>query len=357
MALPFIIWGAAAAAAALGAKKAYDGYEKKSQAEDILEDARHLYKRHKESFDKTESDMLKSLDNYGYTKLSIGKDFGEFERIVKDLIPRLKEDQKKALNIGIPQHSINKIQDLSISAVGYLGTMTGAGAVGVAAGFATYGGVMTLGAASTGTAITSLSGAAAYNATMAALGGGSLATGGLGMAGGSLVLGTAVAAPILLIAGWAYNSHAEKAFDSACQTTLEVDSAVEKMTSAESRLNEIKEYVDRLNLHVREICAVFVNHYFEPLKFMHAESIKGQANNVADDILRLVMDGYELAAIITDIVTKPLFKPVIQENGEIVITDGVIQEQTDSNGMKMLNKEVLDEELRVSATKFKKFSI
>lgn len=319
--------------------------KKKSQAEDILEDARHLYKRHKESFDKTESDMLKSLDNYGYTKLSIGKDFGEFERIVKDLIPRLKEDQKKALNIGIPQHSINKIQDLSISAVGYLGTMTGAGAVGVAAGFATYGGVMTLGAASTGTAITSLSGAAAYNATMAALG------------GGSLVLGTAVAAPILLIAGWAYNSHAEKAFDSACQTTLEVDSAVEKMTSAESRLNEIKEYVDRLNLHVREICAVFVNHYFEPLKFMHAESIKGQANNVADDILRLVMDGYELAAIITDIVTKPLFKPVIQENGEIVITDGVIQEQTDSNGMKILNKEVLDEELRVSATKFKKFSI
>jgi len=69
------------------------------------------------------------------------------------------------------------------------------------------------------------------------------------------------------------------------------------------------------------------------------------------------MDGYELAAIITDIVTKPLFKPVIQENGEIVITDGVIQEQTDSNGMKMLNKEVLDEGLRVSATKFKKFSI
>jgi hypothetical protein len=45
-------------------------------------------------------------------------------------------------------------------------------------GWAVYGGVMQLGAASTGTLISSLSGAAATNATLAWLGGGSLAAGG-----------------------------------------------------------------------------------------------------------------------------------------------------------------------------------
>jgi len=37
MALPFIILGAAAAATAFGGKKAYDGYQKKSEADDVLD--------------------------------------------------------------------------------------------------------------------------------------------------------------------------------------------------------------------------------------------------------------------------------------------------------------------------------
>ena len=74
---------------------------------------------------------------------------------------------------------------------------------------------MAFAAASTGTPIAALSGAAAYNATMAAIGGGSLAAGGWGMAGGAMVLGGAVVAPLIAIAGWAYDSHAEKALNNA----------------------------------------------------------------------------------------------------------------------------------------------
>lgn len=47
---------------------------------------------------------------------------------------------------------------------------------------------MTSAAASTGTAIASLSGVSDTNATLVFLGGGSLAVGGLGIAGGSIVL-------------------------------------------------------------------------------------------------------------------------------------------------------------------------
>lgn len=45
------------------------------------------------------------------------------------------------------------------------------------------------GTASTGTAIATLSGAAATKATLASIGGGTLATGGLGVTGGALILG------------------------------------------------------------------------------------------------------------------------------------------------------------------------
>lgn len=53
---------------------------------------------------------------------------------------------------------------------------------------AAAGGTGLLGVASTGTAISTLSGAALTNASLAALGGGSVAAGGAGMAGGTMVI-------------------------------------------------------------------------------------------------------------------------------------------------------------------------
>lgn len=64
---------------------------------------------------------------------------------------------------------------------------TTAGATAVVGTYATVG---ALGTASTGTALSTLHGAVATKATMAAIGGGSLATGGLGIVGGVCVLGT-----------------------------------------------------------------------------------------------------------------------------------------------------------------------
>ena len=66
--------------------------------------------------------------------------------------------------------------------------------------------VASLGTASTGTAISTLSGAAATKATLAWLGGGALATGGLGIAGGAVVLG-------VIGVGGAYG--AKKLYDNA----------------------------------------------------------------------------------------------------------------------------------------------
>lgn len=71
--------------------------------------------------------------------------------------------------------------------------------LGIAAGWGTVAAISAWGTASTGTAIASLSGAAATNASLALLGGGSLAAGGGGVALGSLILTGGIA--IIAIAG------------------------------------------------------------------------------------------------------------------------------------------------------------
>ena len=70
--------------------------------------------------------------------------------------------------------------------------------------------VASLGTASTGTAISTLSGAALTKATLAWLGGGALAAGGLGVAGGVVVLGA-------IGVGGAYG--AKKLYDRATKPT------------------------------------------------------------------------------------------------------------------------------------------
>lgn len=79
------------------------------------------------------------------------------------------------------------------------GAVAGA-AVGGAAAYGTFMAAVTLGTASTGAAISGLSGVAATNAALALLGGGSLAAGGAGAAGGTMLLTGIVAAPALLLA-------------------------------------------------------------------------------------------------------------------------------------------------------------
>ncbi|EMA8594634.1 chemotaxis protein [Escherichia coli] len=337
-------------------KKAYDGYQKKSETEDILEKAKERYEEHKGKFEQSEAQTSSKLTTLGNKELEIGKDFSEFDRIAAELLARLEKEGNKDLKLSVPQHNINKIQNLAISATEYLSTVVAAGVSGAAAGFAVYSGVMAFAAASTGTPIAALSGAAAYNATMAAIGGGSLAAGGMGMAGGAMVLGTAVAAPLIAIAGWAYDRHATKALENAHQCACDVERAVKKMNLAREHFAKVNQYVDEILAALNRMHAVFIKHYFEPLKSMHSVITAQQDISVSDEVIVLIDHGYSLAAIMTDIITTPLFKPRKQENGEAVIKDNVIEMETDDNGMNVINKEELDDVLASSVVKFDDFS-
>jgi hypothetical protein len=102
------------------------------------------------------------------------------------------------------------------------------GAVGFGAGAVASGGTVALisafGTASTGTAISSLGGAAATNATLAWLGGGSVAAGGGGVAAGSTLLLTGVGAVVVLASVTtmvAFNYYDEKQEQERIRLTIE----------------------------------------------------------------------------------------------------------------------------------------
>lgn len=353
MPLPFILGAAALAAGMYGAKKGYDGYQSHSEADDIVNRAKKRYARNREVFDAQEAAATSALEMLGEEELRIGQSFNEFKRLADKLLQKLNAGRQDKLEINIPKHRLNSVDSYGYTAVGVMGTVAGAGITGAAAGFAIYGGVMALGAASTGTAISSLAGVAATNATLAAIGGGSLATGGLGMAGGTAILGAAVAGPVLAIVGWAYNSHGEKSLKNARKAESEVSSAVEKLKRAQRNLSDIARYSSNILSVLRSIYGQF-DKYFESLKEISdwietagstKQNVQAKLDQVNDTVIYAIQNGYALAAILVDLITTPLFK-VKYVNGEVVKDEnGVSIMETDEDGSMILNKDRLDQEI------------
>ncbi|OWQ51380.1 chemotaxis protein [Stenotrophomonas maltophilia] len=363
MPIPILIGLGVAAAASLGAKKAYDGYKKHSESDDIVESARSRYQVRRDQFDRQEKKTMESLDALGNLELSIGKEFERFSTLSAALLQQLNQSRDLKLEVKLPRHTLQKVEAYTYSAVGVLGSIAGAGAGGVAAGFAVYGGVMTFAAASTGTAISSLAGVAATNATLAAIGGGSLAAGGLGMAGGTAILGAAVAAPILAIAGWAYDSHGEMALKNAKQASAEVDRAIPKLEAASTLMAKTDLAARKVKSAVEEIQVNF-DRYLDTLEGIDnlIGSLKRLGRDVdeelakfEEEIMLAIGNGYALAAILTDIISTPLFKVKIKNDDVIVNADGMPEMETDADGSLILNSDGIDDALdtgRNSAMRF-----
>lgn len=365
MPLPIIIGAATLAAAAYGAKKGYDGYQKKSDADDIVAAAQKNYDSQKLIFDGKERYSALALQMLGELELKIGQEFNEFKTLANDLLEKINKNGKKQdLSIHIPKHQLEKIEQYTVSAVSVLGTIAGAGAASAATGFAVYGGVMALGAASTGTAISALSGAAATKATLAAIGGGSLATGGLGIAGGTAILGAAVTAPVLAIAGWAYDSYGEESLKNAHKIKGEVNNAVAKLMKAGEMLDDASRYAESIKSTLHFIFIQFEG-YFQELKNINSfiEDIKNRGvdaereiERMGSDIIKVVENGYMLAAILTDLITTPIFKvkevagrPVLEKDGSPVMLK-------DEDGSMVLNGNALDYAIRTAKEEARKFA-
>ncbi|WP_406431267.1 helix-turn-helix domain-containing protein [Streptomyces sp. NBC_01589] len=136
-------------------------------------------------------------------------------------------------------------------------------AVGGAAAYGAFTAAALFGTASTGTAISTLAGVAATNATLALLGGGTLAAGGAGMAGGVLLLTGMVAAPAAALAAAGFyilRQRRNKKEEERLRTEVEAAEAAldqsqkgfDTMVDVLSRATDIMEYVEVHGTHALE---------------------------------------------------------------------------------------------------------
>lgn len=247
MPLPLILGVGAAIAGVAGIGGGINGGMKMKKAKDTMEAAQYRYNSCMRKMEDKNKKTIDRMDKLGKLELEILKNFDEFSDVFEKIKnrPMFKKIDKNG--VEIPAFDGKRLKEVYVGAGVLLGGIGGAGAGaaggiaagGIAAGGATTATVMALGSASTGTAISTLSGAAATNATLAALGGGSLAAGGGGMALGSMILGEATLGVGLLVGGMIFNFTGNKLSDKA-------DEAMQEVRSIEKKANTICNYLDEL---------------------------------------------------------------------------------------------------------------
>jgi len=249
MPIPFLLLGGAIASGIAGIVKGVEATSKNAQAKEILEEAETFFETNKDLLETQRQTTHKKLEDYGKLKIKIwDEQFSRFLELYQNFKDVKFEGQvglDNELKDSLTPETLKEMETLSITAGEIVTGGLGALGTGALAGVASYGGAMMFASASTGTAIASLSGVAATNATLAWFGGGSLAAGGLGMAGGAAVLGGLIAGPIIAVGGFFMAAKANENLEHAKSKSKEVDVAVEQMKNASSLLKQIESLTDQ----------------------------------------------------------------------------------------------------------------
>lgn len=223
----------------------------------------------------------------------------------------------------------------------------GAGAL---AGIASYGGAMMFATASTGTAIASLSGVAATNATMAWFGGGSLAAGGLGMAGGSLVLGGIVAGPVLAVAGFIMAAKSEENLAEAEKMYSEARLAAEQMDTMTSFIEKVSEiaynyedfivgFKEIFRPNLTQLRRVYDDNRVNQERFLFNRIRKIFGLKIKVDYRKLnITEQYTLHItwLMAQIIYSVLSAPILGNDGEMAPNAQVVLEEAQTSAIKML---------------------
>ena len=219
MPLPLLFIGVAAATGTFGVGSTIKAGIDANKAKLINKNATEIVQNSSEWLNAQRLACGRSLSQLGEEKLyvlssSITQFLDAFQKI-KNVDFKDTEGLEELKKFHIDEQDFVEMRTL----VNFAGSLAGGAVAGTAGGalaaFGAYGAAQALACASTGTAIASLSGAAATNATLAFFGGGSLAAGGLGMAGGTAVLGGLVAGPALMVMGIVAGSAARKNLEKA----------------------------------------------------------------------------------------------------------------------------------------------
>lgn len=317
MPIPLIIGAAAVAAGLYGAVKGVSGAIDHSDASDINDSARSIVESANRKIDAQRTETNATLEDYGQRKLrtfnGVIADFIEAYERIKNVelsespeLDKLNSGDFSSTTLTGLRQDYQALQDAGLG----LGAGFGGGA---ALAFGAYNGTMLLATASTGTAISSLGGVAATNATLAWLGGGSLAAGGYGMAGGMMVLGGIVAGPALAIFGHVLGNKGEEALNNAKNNMEQAKTIRAQAELMSGKLSAIKEVASLANTTLSKVSSQLRCSVRELKQCINSEGI--DFYSYSDESKNTVFRSVKFAQLIKAMIDTP----ILDQEGNLVL--------------------------------------
>lgn len=300
-------------------------YQDRKEAKDIEGKAQILLQNLKSEDKKVRQRSKKILSEFGQCRLdSLKSVVGVFLKYLKVLEKNFKVKEYEILaQANITKVKYKEMASVEMNAREATATLVAGGSAASAAlaGVPSLvtGAVSALATASTGTAISTLSGAAATNATLAWLGGGSLAAGGGGIAAGSAVLtgitGATMGVFALAAAGIVSSAVYSKKLTAA-------NEYYEKLKIEEAKLKagwRVVESINQRALELQSLTTEITNRAVKQLDYLEP-LIYDFDNNDA-----YYLETFQKSALLAKAVGDLSQVPLLDENGEVNKESELIQ--------------------------------
>lgn len=300
------------------------GYKELKQAKEIKRDAEERIQKAIKVTEKIKEELNNRIENYAEIKVAaINNTICVFVDYLKQIGQKNKGKEYEALkSIDVKKEDIADMEDLGISTVSLAKGTAGSALIGAVALFGTKAavlqGVVSLATASTGTAISGLSGAAATNATLAFLGGGSVASGGGGMAAGALVLGSITAGAFItvgaLTGGILLSAHGSRALTMATQYAAEVDKGIATLEKSWVIMDGISERVNELE---------YLTIRLEKMALKNLKNLKGFIHDFDTKNLQH-KKAFQQTALLMKSMSELANTPIIDEKGFVTEDSSIV---------------------------------
>lgn len=292
----------AVVAVGAGAKGAVDTFKSRG----LRAEAQERFEKAIEACEIARLATEQTAADYGERQIEVHRQtaghFADWLERNEHLVKRLNFKKVDGVRIKVPRipKYVSGVEDVT---TGVMGLASSVGA-GVAAQAGALWGVSAFASASTGTAISSLSGVAAQNAILAWFGGGAVAAGGGGVAAGGVVLGLVSVVPGLLVGGMTMGvvgaRKKTKAREFVATVELEIsriELAADLLQAAEQRIHELRRVLDQLAQRAVDALAALEALDFDPE--LHA---------------REFLRAYQLVTAVKEVLNTPVLDP---KSGEL----------------------------------------
>ena len=241
---------------------------------------------------------------------------GSFQRFI-ELFERQKQRMKISekdfeINLNLTPTEVSQFEQVRFESLDLVKGTAQAVAASAAVGTGAVAFATTMGtAATTGTALSTLSGAAATNAMLAWFGGGAISAGGGGMAVGSMVLGGIFVAPAVGIAALIATSKGHEALTKAHKYEAQVAVACEQL--------EVKTTtVQGLQARVAEVSSVITGLDQRLLTQLRiCEALERNSHEVGDDEKKEFFKAGSLATTLSKVLSAPIFDEELFDNAAL----------------------------------------